>query len=1194
MYKKSTFNVNGVTIVRARIGQIAAGRFNGTKPILAFSEETIDLSVIEGRSEEGSFVIESTNQIKIRGIVYSTNPRMECLNPHFEGEKVRIRYQFNSKGLVEGDACEGSFVIVCNQIEYSLSFCARITKLYAETSVGVIKNLDDFTKLAQNNWTEAYHLFYNRNFLNIISEDMVVENMIYRGIMAAKPSSRNMEEFLVGVHKKKPVSIKVDKTKEEFAASAENQSGSFEITRMNWGYAEIHVRTDCEFIKLSRQALTFDDFIGKTYVYSYIIDNERMHAGNNFGRIFIECVHQTFTIEVAAHANENKSKNKSIRNDIKKSVVGVTQLYQSYRLKRIVTGLWANETIGELKHLHALCPKEPLYELMKAQAYIINRQRQEAEWILNDFKREFSDKKAPVWGYYLYLKTLLEREPSYVDRMTHEIELIFYENPDSSLLFWVLLFLREQYFDNDAGKLKDIRYWILNGCSSPFMYVEAYYLMWKDPYLLKELGTFELRILGWAVKNKALSKELAEQIFEVVELSSGFEKKVFDLLTAAYEVCPSDEYVGIICSYLIKGQQNDVRYHEWFEKAIELKLRITGVYESFLITMEDRQISSVPDIVQMYFQYDNNLPYRKLAVLYNNIIAAKTKKPEIYHKYRSTMTRFAMEQAKQSHMDDNLAVLYDDMLELGFINDELAVSLSDIIFSYKLIVFDRHIVRAVIYQSQMENPQIVPVIDQTAYFQLFSDRYVILFEDEKGYRYVDSISYRMQRLMNPEKYLNKCLEHAPNELSYIAFHLRNVTDYSGLKESDSIYFKQLICNKEFSDAYRDKMIAAILKYYRIHDKEKDIKQLLQSIDCELLSAATRRYMIEMLVENHMFEKAYDIVQDYGIDQMSAVSKVTLCENALAASQEEDEFMLSLSASAFMTGKYNDTMLKYLCDNYSGPTDMMIDLWNAAKRFSVSSVRLDERIIEQAVYTDRDLTGISEIFMSYYDKGGNDMLVLAYISVLANNYMISNITDCDFIFDIIENRYECRRTLNDACKLALLKHMSVKSQISSVEYEIEDALLDNYICHNMYFDFFARLDYRLVQKYYLYDKVFLQYMATEENCRVVLHYSRDEDGDDFTEEELQPVYGGIYVKTFVMFFGEMIRYYITQESDGRVLIKESSRLICNNIYGGADHSRYNLTNEIIISNTLLDDETFCNNVSEYRKKDSLTKQIFTLM
>ena len=134
------------------------------------------------------------------------------------------------------------------------------------------------------------------------------------------------------------------------------------------------MRTDCEFIRLSRQVLTFDEFIGKTYIYSYIIDNERMHAGNNFGRIFIECIHQTFTIEVTARAyenkNNNKSNNKSIRNEIKESMVCVTQLYQSYRLKRIVTGVWANETIGVLKHLHALCPKEPLYELMKAQVYI--------------------------------------------------------------------------------------------------------------------------------------------------------------------------------------------------------------------------------------------------------------------------------------------------------------------------------------------------------------------------------------------------------------------------------------------------------------------------------------------------------------------------------------------------------------------------------------------------------------------------------------------------------------------------------------------------------------------------------------------------------------------------------------------------------------------------------------------------------
>ena len=446
--------------MRARIGQIAAGRFNGTKPILAFSEETIDLSVIEGRSEAGSFVIESTNQIKICGIVYSTNPRMECLNPHFEGEKVRIRYQFNSKGLAEGDTCEGKFVIVCNQIEYSLYFCARITRLYAEASTGAVKSLDDFTRLAASNWDEAYHLFYNRNFLNTIPYDNVYERLTYEGFAYARPSGQNMEEFLIGVNKKQPVSISVDKSEEIFMASKEPQSGCFTITKDNWGYTEIRLRTDCEFIKLSKPVLTLDDFIGKTYLYEYIIDASAMHAGRNFGRIYIDGVYQSFTIDITAGVRDDDGSisDIAVTKDIKECMVGIMELYTGFRLKRIVTGVWANETISILNHLHALMPDEHMYELMKAQAFIINRQRQEAKWILDDFKHSNPDKKAPIWGYYLYLMTLLEREPSYVDNMTHEVELIFYENPDSVLLFWVLLFLRDQYFDDSAGKLKDTGY----------------------------------------------------------------------------------------------------------------------------------------------------------------------------------------------------------------------------------------------------------------------------------------------------------------------------------------------------------------------------------------------------------------------------------------------------------------------------------------------------------------------------------------------------------------------------------------------------------------------------------------------------------------------------------------------------------------------------------------------------------------
>ena len=205
--------------MRKRIGQIARGKFEYTKPLLSFSDEKIEIQVTEGCDYEGFFTITSSNEISIRGVIYSTNPRLECLTPQFDGTEVRIRYNFQSKGLEEGDYEEGNFVIVCNQCEYSLSFCATISKLYPECSTGIVKNLYDFSCLAKENWDEAYQMFYHKNFLNIIKSKEVKEAMIYRGIIAAKPSKQNLEEFLIGIQKKSVINFTIDKDKLKYTAT---------------------------------------------------------------------------------------------------------------------------------------------------------------------------------------------------------------------------------------------------------------------------------------------------------------------------------------------------------------------------------------------------------------------------------------------------------------------------------------------------------------------------------------------------------------------------------------------------------------------------------------------------------------------------------------------------------------------------------------------------------------------------------------------------------------------------------------------------------------------------------------------------------------------------------------------------------------------------------------------------------------
>ena len=142
--------------MQKRIRQIAAGKFESDQPSLSISDEELFLTVTEGQEYTGEFEITSENHIPVRGIVYSTHPRMECLTPQFEGENIRIRYQFHSKGLVEGQEEKGAFVILCNQSVHSLSFCVSISRLYAQTATGAIRSLSDFTALAKENWQEAY------------------------------------------------------------------------------------------------------------------------------------------------------------------------------------------------------------------------------------------------------------------------------------------------------------------------------------------------------------------------------------------------------------------------------------------------------------------------------------------------------------------------------------------------------------------------------------------------------------------------------------------------------------------------------------------------------------------------------------------------------------------------------------------------------------------------------------------------------------------------------------------------------------------------------------------------------------------------------------------------------------------------------------------------------------------------------
>lgn len=340
-----------------------------------------------------------------------------------------------------------------------------------------------------------------------------------------------VETFLIASHHKKKVEVTFEETEKSFYGVQEQQKEQLEIQKPQWGAVRIRVSSDADFLIPGKQIITENDFIGSTCFYEYYIDADAMHAGKNFGRLCFELPDRSFLYTVTASCKEREEEREiSEHREAGQARTELMQLYIDYRLKRIVTGVWAKSSVELLDHLAILEPEEPMHRLMKAQALLINRQKQEASWILTDYKRECLDRTTPVWGYYLYLCTLMEREESYVDRLAEEIEQIFHHYPDDSMLFWILLFVKDEFYRNNSRRFKAIEQWIGRGCHSPYLYLEAYYLIWQDPYLLSGLNDFTLKILGWAAKQDAISKDIALQVRNLLPEQREYQKKWYPVL----------------------------------------------------------------------------------------------------------------------------------------------------------------------------------------------------------------------------------------------------------------------------------------------------------------------------------------------------------------------------------------------------------------------------------------------------------------------------------------------------------------------------------------------------------------------------------------------------------------------------------------------------------------------------------------
>jgi hypothetical protein len=271
---------------------------------------------------------------------------------------------------------------------------------------------------------------------------------------------------------------------------------------------------------------------------------------------------------------------------------------------------------------------------------------------------------------------------------------------------------------------------------------------------------------------------------------------------------------------------------------------------------------------------------------------------------------------------------------------------------------------------------------------------------------------------------------------------------------------------------------------------------------------------------------------------------------------------------------------------------MRDIWKAAESFGLDSYALAERMLVQMLYSGSFIGEKIDVYRNYVTSGPNTDIELAFISQNAyDSFAHGTVTD-RYIFDRIERLALENMPLQEVCKLAYLRYYATEKKSDEDIHEgLACIFMRELLEKDIFFPFYAEYQDLLPDMVQFIDKTMIEYRTTPgRHCTV--HYRLDDEaGGEYRTLEMKEMFDGIFVSEFVLFFGEQMQYYITEDGQEEGALTESGTIQKSDIMGGQTTGRYSLINDIMIGETLQDYDTVDTLIAEYYKKKFICEKLF---
>ncbi len=936
------------------------------------------------------------------------------------------------------------------------------------------------------------------------------------------------------IYLQKKAPVRLTPLESSIQVTKEVQQYELEVQASGDGYVGAIIKSGSAYIHLDKEILHEEDFINQVAKITFTVSEKSRSIHNWEVELQILCGNQTVKVPVVYDALEEGKKE---REDLRKK----------RQWKRTMVLLYENWFLYRTNHLSV--------EYYK---------RNERNLALELQKAEDGRKVTLPEDYYVHL---LNRIP-------------------------------EEAGQDRAKRKKALLALYKSGFHSPFLYYEMLKDMNEETELLTELGDAEVSALKWGCRYQFVSMRLLDRFMQLTAHEKQFSLKVFHLAEKFYEQEPLKEYLSILCSILIKGDRMEQKYHKYYEMGIQASLKLIGLCEAFIRSMDHSEYGIIPRSVLLYFVDAEPLPDTEREYLFANILYHEREYEGILYQYGEKIQSFIKEQMKKGKISKDLFYLYRRNFEHILISEEMLSSLPGILFKKKLVCRHPLITGAILYHQETRKVDYVPLVNQMAYIDLYTDQYQVVLLDQLGRRYVNSIPFDLQPLFEDDRYMRLCYEYN-KEHPMLLYRLGRHTLKHGQSDARAMSVAKAVLTLPDvdEDFYWDSLKLIIDYYYENYEGDL-LEEYLKKVDLSSYEGKSRCELLEYMIERKMYAPVLHAVEEYGFHGINPQKILRLASYLLKSEAvKEDILLLQMCMYAFRNNRYDTYSLEYLGKFMISSLKEMLSIWKTAFENSICIHELEENILAQSLFEENICEELFPVFGSFFERNGTSVLGRAFLRYVSYDSFVKECIFPEEFYRVLKSAILEGRLSDDFSKMSLLYYLSEQTQIEEELIPWIQKAIQEFLIQGMVMPFFKNFSALIalpsdiiIRKYlccrgerdgYYYVRCSLKTLGMNQKERV-------------KEIKMKEIMPGIYTMDLVVFDHEEVKYSIWQRTKQAERMITMKTLCSEQTLPSHKESRFDVLNQILNSQYEGEDDQIQTLAKDYIKKTQLMDCEWTLL